>query len=117
MRKPRYKTTNRKLYYQALIIRGSLTFWIDEEAISAWKATNELGKKGRQLVFSDLEITTVLMVKRIFSMPLRAQPGFINSVFKLANEPLFCSHYTYISKYAKTVSISFKTKTRSSFST
>ena len=34
MPKPRYKTTNRKQYSQSLINRGSLTFWIDEEAIS-----------------------------------------------------------------------------------
>ncbi|MBE4120839.1 IS5/IS1182 family transposase, partial [Vibrio parahaemolyticus] len=33
MPKPRYKITNWKQYNQALINRGSLTFWIDEEAI------------------------------------------------------------------------------------
>ncbi|MEZ9686987.1 IS5/IS1182 family transposase, partial [Vibrio atlanticus] len=34
MPKPLYKTTNWKQYNQSLINRGSLTFWIDEEAIS-----------------------------------------------------------------------------------
>ncbi|HDY8067389.1 TPA: IS5/IS1182 family transposase, partial [Vibrio vulnificus] len=33
MPKPRYKTTNWKQYNKALISRGSLTFWNDEEAI------------------------------------------------------------------------------------
>ncbi|GAB7224325.1 hypothetical protein VoSk93_35440 [Vibrio owensii] len=37
MAKPRYKTTNWKHYNQALINRGSLTFWIDEEAVQPWK--------------------------------------------------------------------------------
>ncbi|MFA0516674.1 IS5/IS1182 family transposase, partial [Vibrio sp. 10N.222.55.E8] len=37
MPKPRYRTTNWKQYNQALINRGSLTFWIDEEAILQWK--------------------------------------------------------------------------------
>ncbi|RZP95322.1 IS5/IS1182 family transposase, partial [Vibrio vulnificus] len=38
MPKPRYKTTNWKQYnIKALINRGSLTFWIDEEAIRQWK--------------------------------------------------------------------------------
>ena len=41
MPKPRYKTTNWKQYYKALINRGSPTFWIDEEAIS------ECGKASR----------------------------------------------------------------------
>lgn len=35
--KPRYKTINWKHYNQALVNRGSLTFWIDEEATQLWK--------------------------------------------------------------------------------
>ncbi len=41
MPKPRYKTTNWKQYNKALINRGSLTFWIDEETIAEWKKTNK----------------------------------------------------------------------------
>lgn len=52
----------------SLINRGSLTFWIDEEAIRDWKQ----GKRGRPRTFSDLAIITAIMVKRVFSMPLRA---------------------------------------------
>ncbi|ATF08770.1 Mobile element protein [Candidatus Enterovibrio altilux] len=32
----RHKTTNWKHYHQALINRGSLTFWIDKEDIQLW---------------------------------------------------------------------------------
>ncbi|WP_207895898.1 transposase, partial [Vibrio crassostreae] len=78
MPKPRYRTTNWKQYNQALINRGSLTFWIDEEAIQQWKQLKQ-GKRGRTRLFSDLAITTALMVKRVFSMPLRALQGFIDS--------------------------------------
>ncbi len=52
------------------------------------------------------------MVKRVFSMPLRALQGFLDSVFNLANIPLVCPHYTCISRRAKEVEVSFKTKTR-----
>ncbi len=45
-------------------------------------------------------------------MPLRALQGFIDSLFKLANIPLVCAHYTCISRRAKEVEVSFKTKTR-----
>jgi len=69
MPKPRYKTTNWKQYNNALINRGSLTFWIDEETIAEWKQRRH-GKRGRPRRFSDLAITTALMVKRVFSMPL-----------------------------------------------
>ena len=111
MPKPRYKTNNWKQYNQALINRGSLTFWIDEEAISEWKQGKQ-NKRGRPRVFSDLAITTALMVKRIFSMPLRASQGFIDSVFRLAQVPLSCPHYSCISRRAKDVDVSFKTKTK-----
>ncbi len=93
MSKPRYKTTNWKQYNKALINRGSLTFWIDEEAIAKWKQ-NKQGKRGRSSRFSDLAITTALMMKRVFSMPLRSLQGFLDPVFKLANIPLVCPHYT-----------------------
>jgi len=41
-------------------------------------------------------------------MPLRAQQGFIDSVFLLAQVPLTCPHYTCISTRAKSVEVSFK---------
>ncbi|MCA3895970.1 IS5 family transposase [Vibrio vulnificus] len=111
MSKPRYKTNNWKQYNQALVNRGSLTFWIDEEAISEWNQIKQ-NRRGRPRVFSDLAITTALMVKRIFSMPLRASQGFIDSVFRLARLPLKCPHYSCISRRAKDVDVSFKTKTK-----
>ncbi len=72
MPKPCYKTTNWKQYNKALINRGSLTFWIDEEAISEWKQSKQ-NKRGKPRQFSNLAITTALMVKRVFSMPLETR--------------------------------------------
>lgn len=111
MPKPRYKTTNWKQYNNSLINRGSLTFWIDEEAIPEWKHPKQ-ERRGKPRLFSDLAITTALMVKRIFSLPLRALQGLIDSVFRLANVPLVCPHYTCISRRAKDVEVNFKTSTR-----
>ncbi len=47
-------------------------------------------------------------------MPLRALQGFIYSLFKLANIPLFCPHYICISRRSKDIEVSFKAKTRGS---
>lgn len=52
------------------------------------------------------------MVKHVFSLPLRGLQGLINSIFKLTQLPLLCPHYSCISKRAKTVNISFETKTQ-----
>ena len=99
MPKPCYKTTNWKQYNKALINRGSLTFEIDEEAIAEWKQN----KQGKLVDHAD---------SATFSMPLRALQGFLDSVFKLANIPLVCPHYTCRSRRSKDVVVSFKTKTR-----
>jgi len=74
--------------------------------------TTKTGKTWQTRMFSDLAITTALMVKRIFSLPLRALQGFIDSVFRLANVPLVCPHYICISRRAKDVEVNFKTSTR-----
>ncbi|MDF4876476.1 IS5 family transposase, partial [Vibrio parahaemolyticus] len=87
------------------------TFWMDEEAIHKWKQSKQ-GKRGRPRQFGDLAITTALMMKRVFSMSLRALQGFIDSVFSLANVPIVCPHYSCISRRAKQVEVSFKPKTR-----
>lgn len=100
MPKPRYKTTNRKLYNKVLFNRGSFTFWINEE--SEWNQSKQ-SKRGMPRRFRDLAITTALMIKRVPSMPMRALQGFLDSVFKLANIPLVCPHYTCIRRRAKKV--------------
>lgn len=47
MAEPRYKTTNWKHYNQALVNRGSLTFWIDDSAVESWQCKSHHGKCGR----------------------------------------------------------------------
>ncbi|MGR5159525.1 transposase, partial [Vibrio owensii] len=44
------------MFNKAVINRGSLTFWVDEEATAEWKQ-NKQGKRGRPRRFSDLAIT------------------------------------------------------------
>ncbi|EMX0853922.1 transposase, partial [Pluralibacter gergoviae] len=81
--KQKYKITNWKAYNKALIHRGSVTFWLDDEAIQAWYESATPSSRGRPLRYSDLAITTVLVVKRVFRLTLRAAQGFIDSIFSL----------------------------------
>ncbi|HEO1743192.1 TPA: IS5 family transposase, partial [Klebsiella pneumoniae] len=99
-------------YNKALINRGSLTFWLDDEAIQAWYESATPSSRGRPQRYSDLAITTVLVIKRVFRLTLRAAQGFIDSIFALMNVPLRCPDYTSVSKRAKSVNVSFKTSTR-----
>ena len=90
----------------------SLTFWLDDEVIKAWYESATPSSRGRPQRYSDLAITTVLVLKRVFRLTLRAAQGFIDSIFALMDVPLRCPDYTSVSKRAKSVNVSFKAPTR-----
>ncbi|EAW1721563.1 IS5 family transposase [Salmonella enterica subsp. indica] len=112
MAKQKFKITNWPAYNNALRQRGSLTVWLDECAIAAWTEDARPEGRGRPLHYTDMAITTVLMVKRVFHLSLRALQGFVDSIFKLMALPIRCPDYSLVSKRAKTVNISIKTPTR-----
>ena len=112
MGKSKAKITNWRQYNRALCKRGDVTFWIDDSAIEAWKCTTHHGKRGRGFQYSDTAIETALMIKGIFSLPLRALQGFIDSIFKLMDVPLSSPDYTCISKRSKTVQVQYRNKSR-----
>ncbi|PMF25218.1 IS5 family transposase, partial [Vibrio splendidus] len=112
MGKAEKKITNWAEYNKALCKRGSVTFWIDDSAIDAWRCTTHHGKRGRGFQYSDTAIETALMIKGIFSLPLRALQGFIDSIFDLLEVPLTSPDYTCISKRSKTVQVKYRNKSR-----
>lgn len=112
MGKSKAKITNWRQYNRALCKRGDVTFWIDDSAIEPWKCTTHHGKRGRGFQYSDTAIETALMIKGIFSLPLSALQGFIDSIFKLMDVPLSSPDYTCISKRSKTVQVQYRNKSR-----
>jgi IS5 family transposase len=52
------------------------------------------------------------MIKGIFSLPLRALQGFIDSVFELLDVPLTSPDYTCIRKRSKTVQVKYRNKSK-----
>ena len=64
----RSRTTNWNSYNKALKQRGSLLIWLDKDMV--WLAS-QAGRPGRPPVFSDAAIQFCLMVKVLFSLPLR----------------------------------------------
>ncbi|HGY9009948.1 TPA: transposase, partial [Escherichia coli] len=74
-----------------------------DEAIQAWYESATPSSRGRPQRYSDLAITTVLVIKRVFRLTLRAAQGFIDSIFSLMNVPLRCPDYSCVSRRAKSV--------------
>ncbi|MBR9856650.1 MAG: IS5 family transposase [Gammaproteobacteria bacterium] len=108
MGKARHNISNWRQYNRALINRGSLTLWVDEQAIEQWHCHQHHGRRGRGFQYSDSAIETALMLKAFFGLPLRALEGFINSIFQLMDVPLTSPGYSSISKRAKTVDVKYR---------
>ncbi|MBM7343701.1 IS5 family transposase [Pantoea coffeiphila] len=111
MAKQKFTITNWRNYNKALINRCSITFWLDDKAIQAWYESVMPASRGRPHCYLDLGITTVLAIKRVFRLTLRAAEDFIDSIFALMDVPLRCPDYNSVSKRAKSVNVSFETPT------
>ena len=55
---------------QSLRDRGDITLWISQDAIDAWTPP-QTGKRGAQLLYSDIAIETALALRLLFHLPLR----------------------------------------------
>ncbi|PMM57522.1 IS5 family transposase, partial [Vibrio splendidus] len=87
-------------------------FWIDDSTVDAWRCKTHHGRLGRGFQYSDTAIEIALMIKGIFSLPLRALQGFIDSIFELLDVPLTSPDYTCISKRSKTVQVKYRNKSK-----
>ena len=70
-RKHKYRIRNWKDYNEALVSRGRITFWFDEESIKKWHKTKKTGKRGRPKLYADIAIQCALTIREIFRLPLR----------------------------------------------
>ena len=64
--KPRYRVANWRDYNRALVARGSITLWIDQEVLAGWRATG-----GRGWRYSDAAILAALSLRAVFRLTLR----------------------------------------------
>jgi hypothetical protein len=98
--KQTHKITNWAAYDQALVNRGSLTFWFTNEAIRKWTAPAS-GKAGGQRKFSDLAIETALAFRMVFHLPWRQTKGCLRSLVEIHDLTLEIPHHTTFSRRAK----------------
>lgn len=94
LKKAKYRISNWRDYNEALVNRGSLTFWFDEEAISSWHETHRSGRRGAPRWYSDIAIQCALTLGVVFRLPLRATEGLVRSVIELMSLVLPTPDYT-----------------------
>jgi hypothetical protein len=82
--------------------RGSPTVWFADEAIESWKAAPRT-TPGGQPSYSDLAITTALMLRAVFRLPLRQTEGLVGSILQRLGLDLPVPDHSTIGRRAETV--------------
>ena len=80
--KARRRITNWPAYEAGLQRRGDVTFWLDETALSGWRAPRRTSWGG-QPIYADIAIEVVLTLRLVFHLALRQVEGFTRSVLRL----------------------------------
>jgi hypothetical protein len=103
--KAQYRVTNWREYDRALVERGSLTVWFDEEFVRDHWRPEATGGRGAPFRYSDLAIQVRLMMKGVFHLPYRALEGFARSLTPLMGPPPPIPDHTRMSRRARTLQV------------
>ena len=94
----RYRIRNWREYNRALINRGRLTIWFDEQAVAAWRNTEPAMGPGAPRLYADLAIECAWVFKSVYHLSLRAAQGFLSSVVELMQLNLPIPDYSTVSR-------------------
>jgi hypothetical protein len=78
-----YRVRNGKEENTALVRRGSLTLWVDEQAVTGWVNPVKTGQRGAPPLHTDTAFATALTLGAIYHLPLRASQGLLAWVVRL----------------------------------
>jgi hypothetical protein len=79
----RYQIQNWAEYNQALIRRGDITWWFDQDVIARWQQSQRTGRRGRPVIYSDAALQCMLALRLLYRLPLRAAQGLLGSLLGL----------------------------------
>jgi len=102
-KKKAYRIRNWSEYNAGLVQRGSLTVWLDEEAIGSWHNGHQSGKRGASYTYSDSAIVCALTLQVIYHLPLRATQGLLLSLFGLLGLALSVPDFSTLCRRRKSV--------------
>lgn len=103
--KKTYRIRNWSEYNKALVKRGSLTIWFDEDVIKAWINDEHRGGRAATQTYTDTAIVCMLTLMMVYSLPLRATQGLMESLFQLAKIDLAVPDYTTLCRRRKVLEV------------
>lgn len=93
--KTQYRLTNWSAYNQALIQRGNLQLWVDEDTLQNWYFQGPQ-KPGGAYRYSETCIECALRIKYVLSLAFRQTEGFIASLFEAMKLDLQTPSYSQL---------------------
>lgn len=105
-----YRVKNWSKYDQALVQRGSITFWLSVDFERSWRYEGEK-QRGSQFDYSEQAILILQTVKNVFHLPNRATEGFMRSVFAMLKISLSVPDHTTLSRRGKGLKVVLSQKT------
>ena len=94
-----YRIRNWSAYNRALVQRGDLTVWLDDNALAAWRYAGP-AQHGGQFVYSDTAVETCLMLRSVYHLALRQTQGFVRSLLRLMSADVSVPDYSTLSRRA-----------------
>jgi hypothetical protein len=96
-----FKVQNWPAYEAGLRRRGSLTLWIEDDALNEWQTVGQAG----QARYANAAIQTSLMLRAAFKLPLRQTEGLMASVLTLMDLTISAPDHTTVSRRAVTLPV------------
>lgn len=112
-RKRQYRIRNWHDYNAALVARGSLTLWVDEQAVGAWLEPAPTGQPGRPFTYSDLAVQCMALLSCVYRLPLRSTQGLLHSILQLMGLPLPTPHYSTLCRRRQKLQVTLPVKSKS----
>ena len=100
---PTYRIRNWAEYNKALIQRGNISIWIDENSVKKWFSSYHTCRAGRPATYSDESILMTLILREVYKCSLRNLQGLVQSLFKIMGLNLPVPSYTQISRRSKSL--------------
>ena len=106
-----YRVRNWNQYNTALVQRGSLTLWFDQEAIAAWQNQERTGQRGAPKTYSDMAIVCALTLSAVYHLPLRATQGMLRSIVTMLGLSLPVPDYSTLCRRRPSLKLTLPQRT------
>jgi IS5 family transposase len=104
-KKRRYRLRNWAEYNRCLVARGSLTLWVSDDVLGAWRAHERTGRRGAPRTYTDAAVLCMATLGEVYRLPLRATEGLLRSLLGLLGLELPVPDHTTLSRRRRSLRV------------